>query len=395
MIDIKDTDGRYSRFELISWWDQDILKNSRIMVVGCGALGNEIIKNLAMLGVGNILAVDMDKVEKSNLSRSILFREEDLGKSKSQTACERAREINPDISIKSFEGSIFEIGIGCFKNIDIVICGLDNREARLFVNRSCRKAGIPWIDGAIEVLNGIVRVFTPFSEVCYECTMTELDHRLLNRRRSCLMLRQEEIEQGRIPTTPTISSVIAGIQVQEAVKYLHMNKNNDLKILDGKGLVINGISNDNYIVEYQPQKDCPSHYYFDKIISSDISFNEITLKDVFDAARSNFKSDKVKLDFNNEIVFMLYDDDTGEQYKNFSNMNLMQLKNIIKSGNDDIEPAYYKFNSIHNTEFYSEFYNEYKDVKLIDMKIPYNDIITATDGMSEIYISPGYIDVFK
>ncbi len=398
MINIQDPENRYSRFDLISWWDQDILKSSQILVVGCGALGNEIIKNLAMLGAGNIYTVDMDKVEKSNLSRSILFREEDLGNSKSFTAAKRAKEINPDINIKYFDGSIFELGIGCFKKMDIVICGLDNREARLFVNRSCRKAGVPWVDGAIEILSGVVRLFMPHSEICYECTMTEIDHRLLNRRRSCLMLKNSDIEQGKIPTTPTISSVIAGIQVQEAVKYLHIknstNKENKLELLDGRGLVFNGNTNDNYIVEYQSLKDCPSHYFFDKITEAGINFEDITLKVLFDMAAKNFNNDKVKIEFNNEIVYSLYDGDKGENEK-FANMNMLQLKDLEKTGLNSEEPEYYSFRSLHNTEMNSDFFNKYKNRKLKDIKIPYNDILAASDGVSEIYISSGYSEIFK
>jgi adenylyltransferase/sulfurtransferase len=67
------------------------------LVIGAGALGNEIIKNLALTGIGNILLVDFDQIEPSNLSRSILFRETDRGRYKADVAAERAREIFPDI----------------------------------------------------------------------------------------------------------------------------------------------------------------------------------------------------------------------------------------------------------------------------------------------------------
>ena len=66
------TEGRFARLEAIEWWDQSLLRNARILVVGAGALGNEIIKNLALLGVGNVIIVDMDRIELSNLSRSVL-----------------------------------------------------------------------------------------------------------------------------------------------------------------------------------------------------------------------------------------------------------------------------------------------------------------------------------
>ncbi|HAV20946.1 MAG TPA: thiamine biosynthesis protein ThiF, partial [Firmicutes bacterium] len=83
-------EDRYSRLRLIPWWDQSKLKNAKVMVVGAGALGNEVIKNLALVGVGNILIIDMDIIENSNLSRSVLFRAEDCGRLKAEVAAERA-----------------------------------------------------------------------------------------------------------------------------------------------------------------------------------------------------------------------------------------------------------------------------------------------------------------
>ena len=69
-----DDGDRYSRFRLIAWWDQEKLARSRFLVVGAGALGNEVLKNLALLGVGYIHVVDFDRIEESNLTRSVLFR---------------------------------------------------------------------------------------------------------------------------------------------------------------------------------------------------------------------------------------------------------------------------------------------------------------------------------
>jgi molybdopterin/thiamine biosynthesis adenylyltransferase len=72
-ISIETEEDRYSRLRIIPWWNQDVLSRSKVMVVGAGALGNEIIKNLALLGLGNILIVDFDCIEMSNFSRSILL----------------------------------------------------------------------------------------------------------------------------------------------------------------------------------------------------------------------------------------------------------------------------------------------------------------------------------
>jgi adenylyltransferase/sulfurtransferase len=81
---------RFDRFRLIGWWDQDRLSQARVLVIGAGALGNEIVKNLALLGIGHVFVADRDRVENSNLSRSILFREQDCGRPKAEVVAQRA-----------------------------------------------------------------------------------------------------------------------------------------------------------------------------------------------------------------------------------------------------------------------------------------------------------------
>ncbi len=177
LIEAEDFD-RYHRQRLIPWWDQERLSNSRVLVVGAGALGNEILKNLALMGVGHTLVVDMDHIERSNLSRSVLFRIEDEGRGKAEAACEAMHGLNPDARVRthSFSGNLIHgLGLGAFAWADVVIGGLDNREARLFVSQACALMGRLWVDGAIEGLDGIVRVFDPARGACYECTMNQTD----------------------------------------------------------------------------------------------------------------------------------------------------------------------------------------------------------------------------
>ena len=270
-------EDRYSRLRLIPWWDQEKIQKAKIMVVGAGALGNELVKNLTLLGIGNILILDMDSIENSNLTRSVLFRRNDVGRYKAEVAAERAREINPDVNAVGIVANIIDdVGLGVFRRMDVVLGGLDNREARLAINQSCYKVNKPWIDGAIEVLNGFARVFIPGHGACYECTMTDMDWQLINKRKSCALLTHEQMAEGKIPTTPTSSSVIAGIQVQELLKLLHKERN--LPTLAGKGFVFNGLTHDSYVVEYQEKPDCMSHDTYDEIIEKNWSVKDITLK---------------------------------------------------------------------------------------------------------------------
>src|SRR5689334_24564722 len=131
-----EAEDRFHRFKLISWWDQERLRNAKVLVIGAGALGNEIIKNLALLGVGNVLIADMDRIENSNLSRSALYRTSDNGKLKADVAARAAKDLYPDGNYHAFNGNVvYDLGMGAFRWADVVIGGLDNREARLAINR--------------------------------------------------------------------------------------------------------------------------------------------------------------------------------------------------------------------------------------------------------------------
>ena len=224
-------------------------------MIGAGALGNEIIKDLALLGLGNVFVADRDRIENSNLSRSILYRERDCGRPKAVVAAERAVEIYPAIRVQPFDGNIvYDLGQGIYRWADVVIGGLDNREARVAINLAAARAGKVWIDGAIERLDGVARVFDPATGPCYECTMGENDWKMLEARRSCALLTRDEMELGKVPTTPTTASIIAGIQVQEAIKYLH-----GLETIAGQGFVFDGTHHQSYLVSYTRKADCPAH----------------------------------------------------------------------------------------------------------------------------------------
>lgn len=293
-------EDRYSRLRLIPWWDQERLRNATIMVVGAGAIGNELIKNLTLLGIGKILIFDMDGIESTNLTRSVLYRAKDVGRYKAEVAAERAMEINPDVKAKAFISNIIDdLGLGVYRRMDVVLGGLDNREARLSINQNCYKVNKPWIDGAIEALNGFARVFIPGQGACYECTMTETDWMLINKRKSCALLTHEQMASGKIPTTPTSSSVIAGIQVQEMLKLLHADRN--LPTLAGKGFVFNGLTHDSYVVEYQEKPDCMSHDIYENIVEKPWSARVITLGQLLEEIRKEL-GEKAIVDFDREIA---------------------------------------------------------------------------------------------
>jgi molybdopterin/thiamine biosynthesis adenylyltransferase len=246
---------RFSRLEEIEWWDQARLKEARVLVAGAGALGNEILKNLALLGVGNVIIADMDSIEESNLSRSVLYREGDTGQPKAERAAAAVRDIYGEMRVFALTGNLLAaVGLGCFRWADVVLGAVDNREARVFINTACAQVGRPWVDGGIDVLYGIARGFRPPATACYECTMSSVDWELLNKRRSCSLLARRAAAQRGTPTTPTTASIIGATQVQEAVKLLHGRES-----LMGRGWIFDGENFDCYTVSYPVDPQCGWH----------------------------------------------------------------------------------------------------------------------------------------
>jgi adenylyltransferase/sulfurtransferase len=294
---IRVEEGRFARFESIKWWKQERLRAARVLVVGAGALGNEVIKNLALLGVGNLVIADMDRIEKSNLSRSVLFRQSDEGSHKAMAAAEAARAIYPDLRVRGVVGNVLaELGLGWFRWAEVVVGALDNREARVFVNSACAQVGRPWIDGGIEVLNGIVRGFFAPETACYECTMGQKDWDILAKRRSCALLARQAFAEGGTATTPTTASVIGAIQAQEVVKRLH-----GLESLNGSGYVFEGLYHNSYPVKYPISAECPWHSGASPIERCAELGSDTPLKEIWRRGEESLAG-LVALDLSREIV---------------------------------------------------------------------------------------------
>lgn len=291
---------RLGTFEFISWWERDKVQDARIMVVGAGALGNEVIKNLTLMGVGHLFIVDFDEVEAANLSRSILFRESDSGRQKARLAAARAKEINPDVRVQYFHGDVTnDLGLGVFRRVDVVIGCLDNREARLAVNRFTHWVAKPWVDGAIQELLGLVRVFVPGEGACFECTLTEQARRDLALRYSCPLLARQNILMGKVPTTPTIASIIGAMQSQEALKLIH-----NMEVQAGKVTHFNGLNNHVHTTAYAPDENCESHWTYGEIIELPLRAETNTMQDLMAIIKSDLGPEAV-IELDQELVLSL------------------------------------------------------------------------------------------
>lgn len=370
-VDVSAENGRYHRQELISWWDQRALARARVLVVGAGALGNELLKNLALVGIGKIIVVDLDQIENSNLSRCVLFREEDEGKDKATVAAARARALNPTIQIGSIIGDIrVDVGLSVFRDADVVLGGLDNREARLHINQSCWKVGTPWIDGAIEGLMGTMRVFVPPDSACYECTMNERDHELIAAHKSCALLTRDQMLDGKVPTTATTSSVIAGMQAQEAVKLLHRDQ---LDVdFSGRGVAYNGLTHDSYVVTYPTRDDCLSHDSYALEGAERVDF-DVTFESLLTDAATEL--DHPVLDLEREIV-VTFECSACERLESVRRPieSLTAGDAVCPTCNSDRKPTMTHSISGDDTELLA--------LRPQDLGLPRYDIVTARSGLS-------------
>lgn len=214
---------RQKRLEQLPWWDRERVANARCLVVGCGALGNEVLKNLLLLGWGNIIACDFDDIEESNLSRSVLFRQQDVGRPKATSAAEHAAELNPYCRVVPLQGDLkTRIGAGLVARMDVVFGCLDNIEARLYLNTLATSARCLFIDGGLTVWEGTVSLFYQGeAQPCYACGLSEVDLRELSLRHSCPTYAKLAQASAGLPTTAAVASIIAALMVQHGLKWIH------------------------------------------------------------------------------------------------------------------------------------------------------------------------------
>ncbi|PIA30835.1 hypothetical protein AQUCO_05400140v1 [Aquilegia coerulea] len=162
----------------------DLQTYARVLVVGAGGLGCELLKDLALSGFRNIDVIDMDRIEVSNLNRQFLFRLQDVGKPKADVAAMRVMERVSGVNIIPHFCRIEDKDLDFYSNFTIIALGLDSIEARSYINgvacsfleydsddNPCEETIKPMVDGGTEGFKGHARVILPGKTPCFECTI--------------------------------------------------------------------------------------------------------------------------------------------------------------------------------------------------------------------------------
>ena len=376
-------------FTLLSWFKQEKVKNAKVLVVGAGALGNEVIKNLALFGVGKIYICDFDRIELTNLTRSVLFREEDAYKHayKAEIAAKRAMEINPQIKAFPIVGNLFsEVGLGLYKDADVVIGCLDSRIARYLLNRLCLRVGKTWIDGSIENMTGVVKIYAPGVN-CYECNLSREEFNHIMLRTGCADVVRAQTSVGRVATTPISASIVGAMQAQEAMKIIHSSEDGPtpLKTLLGKMWRFEGMTNTISTYKYSSWKNnCPAHEYWAQIIFCKELSADMQVKDVLVKLREILDVNVVEINMlNNKFIDKIISDRPEKEFE--MHIPESKLEETIQS-DDELRKLSYR--TIFHKCFFENIDNEfpYRDLSLKDIGIPYYDIIQVSTEKGLKYV---------
>jgi len=203
--------ARQIRFAPLGEGGQRKMLESRVLIVGCGALGSVLANTLARAGIGKLRIVDRDFVELNNLQRQVLFDEADVASQtpKAVAAAEKLRAANSQIEIEPIVADVVaENIVALCEGVDCIVDGTDNFEIRFLLNDASVRLGIPWVYGGCIGAEGQTMTVLPGETPCLRCVMAEPP------------------PPGTSPTCDTagitspIINVIASMQAMEAIKIL-------------------------------------------------------------------------------------------------------------------------------------------------------------------------------
>ena len=236
----KDEIERYDRQLMIRGWGikgQKRLKTSRVAVVGVGGLGSPAAIYLATAGIGELVLIDKDVVELSNLNRQILHWDQDVGLLKVESAKNKIQKLNKNVKVETIKGEINRINIiGFIKGMDVVIDALDNFRTRYILNEACVKLNIPLVHAGVYGFTGQLTTILPKRGPCLKC-----------------IFPRPPRELQKFPVVGVTPGIIGAMEALEAIKII----TGIGTPLVGKLLIFDGEDFTIEIVNVQRNEKCP------------------------------------------------------------------------------------------------------------------------------------------
>lgn len=257
-------DEKYSRLELIYGPTLKVVRDAKILVAGVGAIGNNVAAILAQMGFGHIFLVDKDELERSNLTRSVLYTNTDIGRPKVDAAADGIARINSDCAVIPWHGDIADLGLGVIRRADVVLSALDSFLPRIILGNGCRQLGKPFITSGIagdrhwygQIVNYSSTGACPACSIPADFLRSEKERSGVNGF-SCAGLAKKGLEQGVVASTPIMASLMAALQVQEAVKIL--TGGDDFKPNWDRLVGIDSMALTSHSLELGAFSTCPEH----------------------------------------------------------------------------------------------------------------------------------------
>jgi len=202
----RDDNDRFARQRIIPGWDQGRLAVATVVVVGTGALGNEVAKNLALAGAGRLVLCDPDVVAVSNLSRTVLFGADDVGKPKAVAAAAALRHLAPSTVVSPRVADLVSgVGLGELADADLVIGCVDTRRARVQLLGRCSLAGTVLLDGGTSPSGAELRLRVKADEPCFGCTLSAHQRSVSDLPWSCSEPIPDELPQASAIATTAVA----------------------------------------------------------------------------------------------------------------------------------------------------------------------------------------------
>ena len=190
-------------------------------------------------------------------------------------------------------------------------------------------------------------------------------------RRSCNLLSRPEMEGGKTPTTPTVSSIVAGVQCQEAIKLLH-----GMETIAGGAWVFNGITADTYMTRFQRKDDCMSHDTLDDVIAIDEGVADITSRELLSRAKKKL-GEKVQLELAREVLEKLVCPKCKVEERLFASLGAVPGEKAWCPKCKDVRREVITFHQIKGDE-------DFIDRTLAEIGVPPFDVVIARSGSRSI-----------